>query len=307
MALDTLASLHTTPSKAKEPLNEGMDVEAKKEAIESGLEEAKERKSEPKSPKKLADKGTTKPAIEESERESQKPKEPPKETKETLKEAKEALKEKKETSKETKDSKETSKKAKEISKEAVRSSNKPAESQRIRSQFAGLSRRGGLAFLSQFSKPVGASTADSSNEESDSEQTDKQRTTQPTPKPQPQPKPTAHSTPTAPAPARWQTAVENRFQALGRANGSPGSCKRPFECPNQIGEHCRGDKTGESPIQRDTSQSDTDRTHRAVLQSALHPTTRRKGSRERRPADQTQATLQSHAADSFHSRSVHFP
>ena len=47
------------------------------------------------------------------------------------------------------------------------------ESQRIRSQLAGLCRRGGLAFLSKSSKPVGASTVDSSSEESDSEEKNK--------------------------------------------------------------------------------------------------------------------------------------
>ena len=47
------------------------------------------------------------------------------------------------------------------------------ESQRIRSQLAGLCRRGGLAFLSKSSKPVGASTVDSSSEDSDSEEKNK--------------------------------------------------------------------------------------------------------------------------------------
>ena len=47
------------------------------------------------------------------------------------------------------------------------------ESQRIRSQLAGLCRRGGLAFLSKSSKPVGASTVNSSSEDSDSEEKNK--------------------------------------------------------------------------------------------------------------------------------------
>ena len=47
------------------------------------------------------------------------------------------------------------------------------ESQRIRSQLAGLCRRGGLVFLSKSSKPVGASTIDSSSEDSDSEEKNK--------------------------------------------------------------------------------------------------------------------------------------
>ena len=157
------------------------------------------------------------------------------------------------------------------------------ESQRIRSQLAGLCRRGGLVFLSKSSKPVGASTIDSSSEDSDSEEKNK-------PKPKSKANSKEKATPKTAAkpkvPQKRKELIEKK-SSEGRRRWKTEAAQPTAEPPKQM-EAAKASEPSANPGRNPADKAERSKGSKQVEKLGAKPAEKRAANSEKNEEEKTE-------------------
>ena len=157
------------------------------------------------------------------------------------------------------------------------------ESQRIRSQLAGLCRRGGLVFLSKSSKPVGASTIDSSSEDSDSEEKNK-------PKPKSKANSKEKATPKTAAkpkvPQKRKELIEKK-SSEGRRRWKTEAAQPTAEPPKQM-EAAKASEPSANPGRNPVDKAERSKGSKQVEKLGAKPAEKRAANSEKNEEEKTE-------------------